>query len=76
MPNEPMANTWHGEFPIQNLLDGYEWTAPVGSFPPMGMGCEMTGNVWEWTSDWYQATHRRPCVLCGVNRWAATATKL
>ena len=29
-----MANTWQGEFPWQNLLeDGYEWTAPVGSFP-------------------------------------------
>ena len=25
-----MANTWQGEFPIQNLaLDGFEWTAPV-----------------------------------------------
>ena len=34
-----MANTWQGEFPWQNLLeDGYEWTAPVGSFPPNGYG--------------------------------------
>jgi hypothetical protein len=29
-----MANTWQGAFPWQNLVqDGYEWTAPVGSFP-------------------------------------------
>ena len=51
------ANTWQGEFPWQNLReDGYEWTAPVGSFPPNGYGLhEMAGNVWEWTTDWYRA---------------------
>jgi sulfatase modifying factor 1 len=51
-----MANTWQGEFPYQNLLeDGFEWTAPVGSFPPNDYQLyDMAGNVWQWTVDFYQ----------------------
>jgi formylglycine-generating enzyme len=54
-----MANTWQGHFPWQNLLtDGYEGTSPVGSFPPNGYGCyDMTGNVWEWTCDYFTPRH-------------------
>ena len=61
-----MANTWQGEFPWQNLLlDGYEGTAPVASFPPNGYGLyEMTGNVWEWTTDWYQSHDRIERACC------------
>jgi formylglycine-generating enzyme len=55
----PMANTWQGEFPWQNLkLDGHEGTSPVGSFPPNGYGLyDMAGNVWEWTTDFFTPHH-------------------
>jgi len=54
-----MANTWQGEFPWQNRNeDGYEKTSPVGAFPANGYGLyDMIGDVWEWTTDWYQPRH-------------------
>jgi len=43
--------------------DGWESTAPVGSYPagasPFGV-LDMAGNVWEWTSSGYSADYRSP----------------
>ena len=50
-----MCNIWQGDFPDRNTEDdGFLGTAPAVSFSPNGHGIyNVSGNVWEWCSDWF-----------------------
>lgn len=65
--NRWMANTYQGQFPNQDTgLDGFAGLAPVASFPPNGYGLyDMSGNVWQWTSDWYRPDYYRTLAQSG-----------
>ncbi|AUI50941.1 formylglycine-generating enzyme family protein [Arthrobacter crystallopoietes] len=56
-----LCNIWQGEFPARNTQDdGFLTTAPVRQFPSNGFGLyEVSGNVWEWCSDWFLPKYYR-----------------
>jgi formylglycine-generating enzyme len=57
-----MVNQWQGSFPYLNTgAEGWVGASPVMTFPANGYGLfDVTGNVWEWTTDFYTPRHAVP----------------
>jgi len=55
-PQHPQAHIYEGHFPTHAAAP-----KPVGSFSANGYGLyDMSGNVWQWTADWFWPdTYRR-----------------
>jgi len=57
---ETARNPFAGKTPIPGYDDGFDRTAPVGSFAASSLGLlDLSGNIIEWCQDSYET--RQPC---------------
>jgi serine/threonine protein kinase/formylglycine-generating enzyme required for sulfatase activity len=64
-PPPPGAGNYAGEetdseVKLQGYRDEFQWTSPVGKFKANSFGLyDMGGNVWQWTSDYFNEAKER-----------------
>jgi formylglycine-generating enzyme required for sulfatase activity len=62
---------------IADYNDGFAYTSPVGAFPANKFGLfDMSGNVWQWVADSYNASTKDWGVLRGGSWGSVTADEL
>ena len=60
---ETKENPQEGKEPIKDYNDGFDRTAPVGSFEANQFGIyDMAGNVDEWCEEWYSNARQKRVV--------------
>jgi formylglycine-generating enzyme required for sulfatase activity len=64
---EHRMNVWQGKLPdFDSAADGYAGTAPAQSFQPNCFGLyNITGNVWQWCADWFDAAQQNKVIRGG-----------
>jgi formylglycine-generating enzyme len=64
-PDHRRCNIWRGRFPDAPAPDWLPATVPAEWFEPNGFGLfNVSGNVWEWCDDWFDADYHRTTGEC------------
>ena len=73
----PQANIWQGTFPYKSTKpNNYAGTTAVKTYPSNPYGLyDMSGNVWQWTSDLYHVSYYQEEAKKGISQNPAGPAK-